>query len=176
MKKTLLVLFFSLAVHCFAGSFTDPYSGLTFEIPQGFSLNEEQSSIGQEEKGWWYVFSNSDEATISIEIEKYDPNKSPNEHHKYQEAFDDIDSSNIICERLEFKEVDINGLEAINWKLQLLSTESDHVETLYLCDYLFMRSSFSFSINLMKKGSDSTSNEESESMMVSLLQSMQFTK
>lgn len=166
MKKLLFTLL--LSSYCFATPFSDPTTGLNFEIPQGFELNEEESGVDEVSASWWYVFSDTDQGTLVVEIDQYDHLKSLPEHFHLALTKDEDELDGVIFEGMEFRNVDCNGMEFTKCKLLF--------EPLYVCDYLFVKDHFGFSVSLMKKENEIVTNEESEAMLFDLLQSIQFNK
>lgn len=176
MKKLLAFLLFSLSSTCFAAPFSDPTTGLFFEIPEGFDLNEEESGVDEVSASWWYVFSDSSQGTLVVEIDQYDHLKSLPEHFHLALTKDDDELDGVISEGMEFKNFDCGGMEFTKCKLRILAISHQLFEPLFVCDYLFVKDHFGFSISLMKKENEIVSNEESEAMLLTLLQSINFNK
>lgn len=170
MKNRSLIFFLSFFVSCFGAPFTDPYTGLSFEIPQGFTLDEEGSKLDQFDNTWWYEFEDSKKNVLSVEVEEY------HYHTPFPEYFhkifseEDEENEKLIFEGLEFKNLTIGEIEFTKCKLRLLVTSEQFTEPLCFYSYLFVKDHFGFSINLMKKEDD----EDPELMMNPLLQSIHF--
>ncbi len=176
MKKFLVILLFSLSSTCFSTPFSDPTTGLNFEIPQGFALDEEVSGVDEVSGSWWYVFTDTDQGTLVLEIDQYDHLKSLPEHFHLALTKDEDELDGVIFEGMDFRNIDCNGMEFTKCKLRILAASHQFFEPLYVCDYLFVKDHFGFSISLMKKESGIVTNEESDAMLLDLLQSITFNK
>lgn len=176
MKKFLVVLLFSLSSFCFAAPFSDPTTGLNFEVPPGFELDEEVSGVDEVSGSWWYVFADTNQGTLVLEIDQYDHLKSLPEHFHLSLTKDEDEFNGVIYEGMDFRNVDCNGMEFTRFKLRILAASHQLFEPLYVCDYLFVKDHFGFSISLMKKENEIVTNEESEAMLFDLLQSITFNK
>jgi len=168
MKKLIAFLFLPLL--CYAAQFDDQTTGLTFEIPPGFELNEKESGVDETEGSWWYVFHNGEEGILTLEIDQYDHLKSLPEHFHLALTEDEAELEGVVFEGMEFKNIECAGREFTKCKLRILAIFDEYIEPLYVYDYLFVDQNFGFSISLMKK------EEESETMILSLLESINFKK
>jgi len=174
MKKLLVFLF--LTTFCFSQQFSDTITGFTFEIPSAFELDEEESGVDELDGSWWYVFSDSDQGNLTVEIDQNDHPKTLPEHFHQSMTKDDEELEGLLYEQMEFKNVSCGEFEFTKCKLRILSHSLHLFEPLFVCDYLFVKDHFGFTISLIKKENEKVSNEESEAMMLSLLQSIRFDK
>jgi len=173
MKYSIFVLFLLIDLVCQAASFTDPFSGMTLEIPSDFEFNEEESKMDQLDNTWWYAFIDCNQNVLTIEIEKYENNKTLPEffHHSMTNEEENVQ---IIFEGFEFKNQMIGGIEFTKSKLRLLAISDQYIEPLYLCDYLFVNDQYGFTISLMQKNDDTSDNASTDAMMQKLLESIRF--
>ena len=177
MKKILCVWLLSLTIYCSAQSFTDPTTGMTFEVPQGFELHEEESGGDPQGGNWWYLFLDSNENTLTIEIDEYDHQKSLSEHFHYALTKEDVDElQEVVYEGMEFKNIEANGIEFTKCKLRILAHSLHFAEPLFFCDYLFVKDHFGLSISLVKKEDGLSANDETDEMMLHLIESIHFNK
>jgi len=165
MKKLLVSLF--LPILCFSAQFDDQITGLKFEIPQGFELNEEESGVDEAEGSWWYVFEDDEENLITVDIDQYDHLKSLPEH--FHRSLTEDEREGLIYEGMEFKNIECGGRLYTKCKLRVLAIFDQFTQPLYVCDYLFVDQNFGFTISLMKK-----EDEETDEMMLSLIESIRF--
>lgn len=175
MKKILTVLLLSLTSFCFADLFFDSVTGLQFEVPQGFELDEEESGVDEVDGNWWYVFSSPNQGILTVEIDQGDYLKTLPEHF-YQSMTKEEERDGIIYEGMEFKNVNCGDLEFTKCKLRILAQSNQLLEPLFVCDCLFVRKHFAFTISLIKRENELVSNEESDAMILSLMQSIQFNR
>jgi len=158
-------------------NFTDPHTGMCVEIPSQFRLNEEESKMDRENDIWWYEFTDVDQSILTIEIEEYDHNKSLCEYFHHTLTDDDDEEENherMIFEGLEFKNFYLNGITFTKCKVSLLAISDEITEPLYICDYLFVRDHYGFSVGLMKKDDGVKHHDQLEDFMQTILQSIHF--
>ena len=173
MKQIIFFLCLSLVCPAFSEPFTDIVSGLTFDIPPGYAFNEVESQIDARQNNWWYTFHDAEQNVLTVEIEEYDTTPSLPEHfHAALTTAEDRES--VMYEGMEFRHFEVNGLPVTKWKLRVLALSDTQIEPLYFCDYLFVQDCFGFSINLIKKETSPLSQEETDQMMLSLVESIRF--
>ncbi len=166
MKKWLLFFFLPISF-CFSASFTDPHSGLNLDVPEAFSFFE-QDRVGDL---WWYEFRDANGNEFVIEVEECDYHKSLCEHFHRSLTGGIVEKEHMICEGVEFKNFVVGTLEISKCQLRILAFADMYCEPLCLCDYLFVRGQYCFTISLMKKEDD----VDNEALMNSMLESIYFS-
>jgi len=165
MKRWLF--FFCLPFSfCFGFSFTDPYSGLNLDIPDAFSFTE-KDQCGD---FWWYQFRDELGNKLTIEVEEYEFHKTHYEHFHKALTNGAGEKEEMVLEGFEFKGFKIGDLEIAKCQLRILAIADMYREPLCLCDYLFVKEHYGFTISLMKVEDGSDIN----GMMQPLLESIHF--
>lgn len=176
MKKAIF-LFLCTFVGGFA-SFTDPYTGLTFDVPSGYVYDEEESQPDQEDNTWWYSFVDEQGNQLSVEIEAYDHMLSLFElfHSTMTDGKNEEDGEekNVVYDGLDFHEGEINGLEYTKCQLRALMMEDERIVPFYICDYLFVKDQYGISIGLIKKDDAEVHQKELGILMETILESIHF--
>ncbi|MBS0629230.1 MAG: hypothetical protein JSS30_03270 [Verrucomicrobia bacterium] len=168
MKKLFILFFFPFL--CFGDSFNDPTTGLSFEIPSGFTLNEEECGVDETEGSWWYVFNRGEDEVLSLDIDQYDHLKSLPEHFHKSMTENEDELERVVYAGMEFKNVEVNDRQFTMCKLRILADFDKFIVPFVVCDYLFVDEHFGFTFSLM------TQDEECEEMLLSLLKSIHFEK
>lgn len=153
---------------CYSSSFSDPCTGMSLEIPDSFQFSDQDQY--KEKESWWYIFNNAKGDEIVIEIEKFDQAKPLEEHIQHSTSTYE-QNEQIRLEELEFKTFCIHGLDICQCSLRMFAVADTYRKPLYLCDYLFVKDQFGFTISLLKVEDE----EDPEEMMQMLLHSIQFT-
>lgn len=163
-------LFFFLVpfTFCFAFPYEDPTSGLKLEMPDSFQLSETDQNGDQ----WWYKFTDAKGSEIIIEIEEFDKRKPLSEHSKRSRAGNYGEDERMRLEELDFDIFEIGELEICKCSLRMIAFTDICRQPLYLCDYLFVRDHFGFTISLLQYDDDES---DSDIMMQTLLHSIQFS-
>ena len=174
MKKWLVAFF--LPVSLFCEPFTDPFSGLSLEIPENYRCLEEESNPKTENiTSWWYAFSDPNQSMIMIEIDEYDHTKSlPEFFHHHLTSDENEDNDKIVYEGLEFKNFKLNEMNFTKCKVRAFAKSEKAFEPLYICDYLFVNDCYGFSIGLMKKDDTILQDADLDEMMLNILKSIHF--
>lgn len=158
-----VVLSFSL---CFSLEHIDSKSGLKLEIPEHFLLSDQENY----EDHWWYIFTDDKGTELIIEIEKFQTSKLLSEHSERAYANSYEQNEHMEFEGLEFTTFEIGDLDICKCSLRMLAIADKYREPLYLCDYLFVKDHFGFTISLLKV-EDETNVDE---MMQTILNSIRF--
>jgi len=174
MKTLFSILLIFICTYGFAERFTDSQTSLSFEIPSGFEFNAEESAVDEVNGKFWYLFSDTKHNILTIEIEEYDHVKSLSEHFHYNLTDDEDSKEGVVFEGLDFRNSTINGIEFTKCKLRLLAVSDLLIEPIYMCDYLFVKDHFGFTISLMEREDQDHTNKGTEKMMLELLNSIQF--
>jgi len=171
--KLLLSLFLLLPFTVFSQGqiFTDVYSHMSWEVPDGYSFSEEESKLNQDGDIWWYEFSDPNQSVLTIEIEKYDRCKDLTYH--FNRTLTDEDEK-IVFEGLEFKHLRVGQIEMSKCKVKALVISDTNSEPLYICDYFFVKDGYGISVGLMKKDDELYDDQRMEALMVNLVYSIDF--
>lgn len=151
---------------CFSLEHIDSKSGLRLEIPDYFHLSDKENYEGH----WWYIFTDAKQTELIVEIEEFQTCKLLSEHSERAYANSYEQTEHMEFEGLEFTTFQIKDLDICKCSLRMLAIAEKYREPLYLCDYLFVKDNFGFTISLLKV-EDETIVEE---MMESILDSIRF--
>ena len=75
---------------------------------------------------------------------------------------------------LEFRQVEVNGRAYTKCQVRALAIENETIEPVYICDYLFVKDQYGFSISLLKKDDAELHQKELETFMANILEYVHF--
>lgn len=173
MKRLLVgigLLFSSLV---FAAPFTEPNTGMTLEIPDTFFSCEDFSYTSS--CPYWYTFADAEGSILSIEIDEYEHSQTLSEHfHKTMTDSDFLEEKSLVCEQIEFRNLQLEALDLTKLKVRLLALTEEGADPLYFCDYLFVKEQFGITIGITKKEVGPDCDADTEQMMLEILKSITF--
>jgi hypothetical protein len=176
MKKTLLLLLtflFTQSLVATPSRFFDPNSGISFEVPEEFFLDMEESILDSENSLWFYTFVNLEGDQLSIEIESYDHMLTLFEffHSTMIDGFEEDDQ--LVADSFHFQHLFLNDLELTSCQFRLLSIDGEEVDPLYVCDYLFVKDNLGISVNLLKEGDENTKFEDMHQLIETIIETIE---
>ena len=187
---TLLALLLSAATFASPSRFSDQNSGISFDIPEGFKLDDEECMLDREHSLWSYTFVNRSGDQFSVEIEAYDHVLTLIEVHDHMLTLFELlhitltdeyagleeEDKNFLLDFFQFRNLNINDLQGTFCKIRILAVDGEEMGPVYLCDYLFVRDNYGFTFSLLKEGDENTKFDEIENLLRKVLQSVEFTK
>jgi|GEM_PF-2599702 len=150
----------------FLFSFFDPCSGLELEVPEAFHHVSEDAY----EDHCWYTYEDSKGNELIIEIEENEYQKSHSEHFHHTLTKGTDEKEQMIYKSLEFKSFFLGPLEISKCQIRILAIAETYRQPLCLCDYLFVKDHYSYTISLIKEDDG----VDSDVLMWPLLESISF--
>lgn len=173
MRLLALLLLFS---PLFSEIYTDPFSEMTIDIPDGYRLNEDGCIRNPTYS--WVEFSNEKGAIFALETEVYPEVKSIFEHFYHSLTTDDLnyESEKVVCDQLDFKSIKIGERDITRTQLRLLTVDDCLLLPMFLFDYLFVHKQFGFCISIIQNDDGTMSKNEIDAQVQKAIQTIVFPK